>query len=219
MLLVLQDIFLRLLWRLRSGARISLLSVFCPLCRFGRKTFVERMCVLHAVNLGDYSYVGDGSRIINADIGKYCSISSSVQIGLGRHPTGFVSTSPVFFSNRNALKTRWVENPPEFEEYRKVTIGSDVWIGINALVRDGITIGDGAIIGAGAVVTKDVAPYSVVAGVPAREISKRFDGETIERLEELRWWEWPEEKIRENVGLFADTGSFLQKFQDSGRNK
>jgi virginiamycin A acetyltransferase len=208
--MMLQDFFLRFAWRSRSGARISLLSVFSPSCLFGRNARVERMCVLHGVKLGDYSYVGDGSRIISAEIGRFCSVSGSVQIGLGRHPSGLVSTSPVFFSNHNAVKTCWVEKEPEFEEYRKVTIGNDVWIGMRAMVRDGVTIGNGAIIGAGAVVTKDVEPYAVVAGVPARVISKRFDDDTIKKLEELRWWDWPEETIKQRTAQFQDIDAFLQ---------
>lgn len=214
-LMMLQDFLLRIKWRLRASARISFLAVFTPSCRFGKNAYVDRMCILHDVSMGNFSYVGDGTRIINAEIGKYCSISGSVQIGLGGHPTGLVSTSPVFYSNRNAVRTHWVEKEPEFEEYKKVVIGSDVWIGMRSLIRDGITIGNGAIIGAGAIVTKDVEPYSVMAGVPARCIRKRFDDETIKRLEALRWWDWSADEIQKNAGLFADAKSFMQKFTEN----
>ena len=78
-------------------------------------------------------------------------------------------------------------------------VGNDVWIGYEAVILSGVTIGDGAIIGARAVVTKDVPPYTIVAGVPARPIRKRFDEETIARLEQLRWWDWPEDEIRRNI--------------------
>ena len=80
-----------------------------------------------------------------------------------------------------------------------IVIGSDVWIGYEAAVLSGVTIGDGAIIGARAVVTKDVPPYTIVGGVPARHIRRRFDEETIARLMALRWWEWPYERIKENL--------------------
>ena len=212
-LMMIQGFFLRFAWRIRTGARISLLAVFSPSCRFGRNNLVARMCVLHDVELGDYSYIGDGTRVINTGIGRFTSVSGSVQVGLGGHPSGMVSTSPAFYSNRNALKTRWVAQEPDFEEYKRVTIGNDVWIGTQALIRDGVSIGDGAIIGAGAVVTKDVEPYAVMAGVPARCIRKRFDDETIQKLLAMRWWDWPAEEIRNNSSLFQNIGAFLQTWQ------
>ncbi len=212
LMMMLQDFFLRFAWRARAGARISLLAFFTPGCRFGRNTRVERMCVLHNVDLGDYSYIGDGTRVIRAEIGRFCSIAGSVQIGLGNHPSGMVSTSPAFYTNHNAVRTQWVEHPPEFEEYKQTVIGNDVWIGTRAMVRDGVAIGHGAIIGAGAVVTKDVEPYAVMAGVPARMIRKRFDDETVEKLLKLNWWDWPENEIRRNAGLFSDIGRFAVRF-------
>ncbi len=215
LLMMLQDFFLRFAWRARTGARISLLSVFTPGCRFGCSARVERMCVLHDVSLGDYSYLGDGTRVIRAEIGRFCSIAGSVQIGLGSHPSGMVSTSPVFYTNRNAVRTQWVEHPPQFEEYKHTVIGHDVWIGTRAMIRDGVTIGHGAIIGAGAVVTKDVEPYAVMAGVPARMIRKRFDEGTVAKLLNLNWWDWPQEKIREKAALFADISGFLGKHTEN----
>jgi acetyltransferase-like isoleucine patch superfamily enzyme len=215
LLMMLQGFFLRLHWRARAGARLSLLAVFTPGCRFGRNARVERMCILHDTELGDYSYIGDGSRAIRSEIGRFCSIAGSVQIGLGNHPSGMVSTSPAFYTNRNAVRTHWVEKPPEFEEYKKTVIGSDVWIGMRAMIRDGVTIGDGSIIGAGAIVTHDVEPYSVMAGVPARCIRKRFDDETIEKLLALRWWDWPEEEIRRSAGQFTSIGEFLQNHPEN----
>lgn len=210
--MLLQDFFLRIKWRMRAGARISLLSAFTPDCRFGRNARVERMCALHGAALGDYSYVGDGTRILFAEIGRFCSVSGSVLIGLGRHPADMVSTSPAFYTNRNAVRTHWLEREPGFEEHGRITIGSDVWIGARAIVRDGVTVGHGAVIGAGAVVTKDVPPYAVVAGVPAREIRKRFDDDTVARLLALKWWDWPDDKIKRNATLFADAKAFLANF-------
>ncbi|NLL54785.1 MAG: CatB-related O-acetyltransferase [Clostridiales bacterium] len=95
------------------------------------------------------------------------------------------------------------------EPYARTRIGNDVWIGQNALIRGGVAIGDGAVIGMGAVVTKDVGPYEVWAGNPARLIKKRFDAETIRRLQELAWWDWPEEEIRQNAHFFGDVQGLL----------
>lgn len=103
---------------------------------------------------------------------------------------------PLFFEEWELEKTRVSE---AWDNKGDIVIGNDVWIGYEAVILAGVTIGDGAVIGARAVVTKDVAPYTVVGGVPARPIKKRFSDGTIQRLLELRWWDWPEERIRENL--------------------
>ena len=103
---------------------------------------------------------------------------------------------PLFFEEWELEKTRVSE---AWDNKGDIVIGNDVWIGYEAVILAGVTIGDGAVIGARAVVTKDVAPYTVVGGVPARSVKKRFSDGTIQRLLELRWWDWPEERIRENL--------------------
>jgi virginiamycin A acetyltransferase len=131
----------------------------------------------------------------NLKIGSFCSISSGVNILLGgEHTSNWITTYP--FS----------EIFPEYNRPKKATkgdvlIGNDVWIGMNVLILSGVRIGDGAIVGAGAVVTKDVQPYSVVAGCPAREIRKRYSPETIEKLLKLKWWNWSLKKIKDNLDL------------------
>ena len=112
------------------------------------------------------------------------------------HQMNAASTYPFY------IMEGWSETPPAAEDLplRGGTIvGNDVWIGYDAVIMAGVTIGDGAIIGTRAVVTKDVAPYSIVGGIPAREIRKRFAPEVVERLRELQWWDWPEEKIRKAI--------------------
>lgn len=153
--------------------------------------------------LGDNSYIGLFAFVNNTDIGKYCSISMNFKSGLGKHPTNFLSTSPVFYSNKYAIKNSLANKKVSFQEYAKVTIGNDVWIGADVILMDGVTIGDGAIIGSKAVVVKDVPNYAVVGGVPGKILKYRFSEEIINELEELQWWNWNKEKIKKNSSFFT----------------
>jgi acetyltransferase-like isoleucine patch superfamily enzyme len=120
-----------------------------------------------------------------------------------------VSTSPVFYARKNILRKCF--NAVAYDEYDSVEVGNDVWIGINAFVKGGIKIGDGAIIGAHAVVTKDVEPFTIVAGNPARIIGKRFNDETIEKLLKTKWWDFQETELSEKAGCFNNPDEFLKK--------
>lgn len=133
-------------------------------------------------------------------IGKFCSIACGAKFlfNSANHALGSLSTYPfpIFFEEWGLP----VEDiPTAWDNKGDIVVGSDVWIGYEAVILAGVTIGDGAIIGARAVVTKDVPPYTIVGGVPARPIRKRFDEDTIARLLELRWWDWPEERIAQNI--------------------
>jgi len=143
------------------------------------------------------------------EIGAFTSIADNVSIGRGEHPVDAVSTSPVFHSGRNILERHFATHP--FNRGGRTFIGNDVWIGLGVIVKAGVTIGDGAVIGAGSVVTKDVPPYGIWAGTPAREIRKRFDEKTIMALLELRWWDWPEDRLAEMGDSFHKPEALLQK--------
>jgi acetyltransferase-like isoleucine patch superfamily enzyme len=145
---------------------------------------------------------------MNTDIGKFCSIGSFVSIGPGKHPIEFVSTSPVFFSDNKQCGTTFADMS-YYREMGSVKIGNDVWIGANAVIFDDVTIGDGAVIAAGAIVTKDVEPYAVVGGVPAKMIKKRFSDEIIEKLMQFEWWNKDEVWLRKNYKLFHDIEEFM----------
>ncbi|KMQ04178.1 hypothetical protein TU67_10840 [Bacillus cereus] len=170
--------------------------------------------------MGYGSYIGDGSTI-NGEIGRYCSIGHQVTVLTGTHPSHvFVSTSPVFYSTRKQNGTTYTETQ-RFEEIMYsdkenrygVTIGNDVWIGFQATIIGGVKIGDGAIIASNAVVTKDVAPYTIVAGIPAKEVGRRFDEDTIRWLCNFKWWNKPEEWIKNNAEIFTDINLFKKNMQ------
>lgn len=154
------------------------------------------------VKMGRYSYMGFYNSICDTTIGSFCSIASYCAIGGGRHPLNAVSTSPVFYAGRNSMKKNF-SNIPE-PENQGVEIGHDVWIGETVFINDGVKIGTGAVIGAHSVVTKDVPPYAIVAGAPAKVLRYRFDDETRQKLLGSKWWEWPDDKLDENAQYFND---------------
>lgn len=171
-----------------KNQKISLLSLVTKNCNLDRDVAVKRFCKLKNVSVGSYSYIANNTQIINCTIGRYCSIGPFVKIGLGKHPVSRFSTSPIFYTPKNPLNIKIVEEI-DFNEFETIQIGNDVWIGANAIVLDGISIGNGVIIAAGAVVTKDVPDYSIVAGVPAKVIKYRFNENTINNLNISKWWE------------------------------
>ena len=163
------------------------------------------------VVMARYSYMGKNNSVANTKIGAFCSIASYCAIGGGAHSIDMVSTSPVFHSGRNILRKNFATNSNEIN--KPVIIGNDVWIGEGVFVKDGITIGNGAIVGAHSVVTKDVPPYAIVAGAPATLIRYRFSEDEIRCLLEIKWWEWPDEKILSSGHLFNSVKDFIGEFQ------
>lgn len=163
---------------------------------------VDSECTLSKVKMGRYSYIGSGTRITDTNIGSFCSIGARCGIGGGLHPTSMVSTSPVFLQGRNILKKNFASIT--YEPSKTVNIGNDVWIGEGVCIMSGVSIGDGSIIGAHAVVTHDVEPYTIVAGVPAGVVRKRFDDDIIKKLEDIKWWDWSDEKIKKYSEYFGD---------------
>jgi acetyltransferase-like isoleucine patch superfamily enzyme len=160
------------------------------------------------VEIGRYSYTNSNTKIINAKIGQFTCIGSNVTIGLGFHPTNFVSIHPSFYSNNKGFKTFSDKN--YFEEYPFVTIGNDVWIGSNVTILGNVTIGDGAIVAYGSIITKDVQPYTIVGGIPAKVLKMRFDNTTIENLQNLNWWDLDEEYFLKHYKLFHDPSTFIE---------
>lgn len=175
-----------------------------------KKAVVSRWCRVYRCSIDKYSYIGKKSEICNTKIGAFCSIAPYSIIGAGSHPISNISTSPVFYSTKNILnKSFFVDDT--VEEYDDVVIGNDVWIGTHSFIKGGVTLGNGAIIGAYSVVTKDVEPYCIVAGNPARIIRKRFTDEIIIKMQELKFWELPDHKLAELAKYANDVEVFLEK--------
>ena len=160
--------------------------------------------------LGLASYIANNSIIKKTKVGKFCAIGDNVRTSLGIHPTSdFVSIHPSFFSLDPPIKLMFSKKQL-FEEHKYidsekryvVEIGNDVWIGNNVLIMDGVTIADGAVIAAGSVVTKNVTPYSIVGGVPAKLIKKRFSEEDINFLLKLKWWDKDLKWVEKNAHNF-----------------
>ena len=201
--------------RFFSNGHVSKLAIVSYTCMMGKNVSIYRGVKIKNSEIGDFSYISHHTDVENAAIGYFCSIADHCRIGLANHTLDLLSTSPVFTLANNAVKTKWVESNVDTKSSKKVIIGNDVWIGSHALILGGVKIGDGAVIGAGAVVTKDVPPYAVVGGVPARIIKYRFSQEIIDKLLEIKWWNLPENILKENIKLFQTdniTFDLLQNF-------
>lgn len=180
--------------------------------RVHRKAYLSGGNTIINCKIDKYTYTSYDTQIIHTDIGAYCSIGSDCKIGGAGHPTDWVSTSPLFHVGKNVFGKHFSEH--DYAPYVRTSIGNDVWIGQNVLIKSGVSIGNGAVIGMGAVVTKDIGPYEVWAGNPAKFIRKRFDDEIIEKLEKLQWWSWSDEKIKEYSHAFTSVNQLLDVAQN-----
>ncbi|MBL0372921.1 acetyltransferase [Rhizobium sp. KVB221] len=171
--------------------------------RLGIYTEITEHCRIAESTLDDYSYVMEYGMIWCARIGKFANIAANVRINATNHPI----TRPTLHHFTYRSGDYWPDAGTDTEFFARrrenfVSIGHDVWIGHGATVLPGVRIGNGAIIGAGAVVNRDVEPYTIVGGVPARKIRERFSREIAERFEALAWWDWDHAKIRANLDAF-----------------
>ncbi len=178
--------------------------------------------LLRAGIIGEHTYLVPGCTVADSRsrIGKFCSIAKNVSIGTTMHPLQALTTHPVSYTGEADDLRIPPENRIEFQNKTPVHIGNDVWIGLNVVIMDGITIGDGAVIGSGAVVTRDIPPYAVAVGIPARVIRYRFDPETIERRLKTRWWDrTPEVIARLPQGDVAASLRILEEIDAAGQTQ
>ena len=180
--------------------------------QFGVHVVLCHHAMIHGVEIGSHAYVGTQSQVQYATIGSFVSIGPEVRIGLGSHPVHMVSTYPSFYAS-HASAAMPLSRHTTVKEYARIMIGSDVWVGSRAMIVDGVEVGHGAVIAAGAVVTKNVAPYAIAGGVPARVIRYRFAPEVIADLLAIAWWNWSENLIRERADDFADVSRFIEKYR------
>lgn len=218
------------------------MSVYVPYCRFSKKSIIRHSVILNLKTklssgcaigarsnisnskIGYGSYMGQDNVLYNVSIGKYCCLGDNIKVIAAIHPTSkFVSFHPAFYSMRKQSGFTYT-NRQRFDEYKTVDgvyfckIGNDVWIGEGAKILGGVTIGDGALIAAGAVVVKDVAPYTVVGGVPAKVIRSRFEPHQVEFLLKFQWWNKSERWIKSNIEEFQDITRFYSAYhEDSTR--
>ena len=185
-------------------------------CTLGRYTEIAEYCRVSEMELGDYSYIERGSMVWCATIGKFANIAADVRINATKHPMWRATLH--HFTYRAGDYWPDAEDEKEFFSWRRenrVTIGHDTWIGHGAILLPGVTIGNGAVIGAGAVVSKDVAPYTIVGGVPAAPIRERFPKEIVKRFEALAWWDWEHDALRGALEDFRqlEAEAFLAKYE------
>lgn len=213
---------------------ISLMSVDVPLIRrCVASGFGDNMCVVALWNsldwseedleykgceIGRYTYGYRSFLEYNLQnvksIGRFCSINVTAR-AVANHPYEFVSVNPFFYEPTVDTSQEIFAFPTGLDYFKMdklIVIENDVWIGINAVICPNVKIGNGAVIGAGAVVTHDVEPYSIVGGVPARHIKYRFPGHICKKLNEIAWWDWSMEKIKENFEHFSSPEEFVDRF-------
>lgn len=184
------------------------------------RNFIGKGSTLTNTDMGFGSYISVNGDLSNAKVGKYCSIGPNLCSVGGNHPVStYVSTHPAFYAKNNGAGFSYVENnsydEDKFTDKSKgyfYEIGNDVWIGANVSICQGVRIGDGAVIGAGSLVNRDVEPYAVYAGIPAKKIRMRFDDDQINRLTEYKWWDNDEKFIKEHAADFADVNEFINKY-------
>lgn len=202
--------------RLQSDAAVIHPDCEITSCAFGRYVEIGRGSRLGDAVIGDYSYCDRYCDIANADIGKFSNIASFVRIGATDHPLDRASLH--HFLYRSASYWEDAEDDAGWfarRRARRARVGHDTWIGHDAQIKPGITIGNGAVVASGAIVTRDVAPYMIVAGVPAAPLRPRVPQPVADRLQALGWWNWPHDAIRAALDDFRTmtAESFLERYE------
>lgn len=191
---------------------LSPLSYWDTASSFTKFSEIRRLAKLHHSHIGKYTRINAHCQLVRTTVGNFSAIGVNTLMGLGRHPLNYASTHSIFYKNNN-IKNDWVQ-AIDFEEGIPIKIGNDVWVGRNCTVMDGVTIGDGAVIATGAVVTKNIPPYAIAGGVPAKVIKYRFEEEVINRLLEIKWWDFTDQQIEDHLPFFRDEDLNMNKLND-----
>lgn len=211
----------------RAGINMSQIYVIAAGEDFNKEDIIYKGCKVGRYTYGYESLLREYPIVTR--IGRYCSINNTARIW-NNHPVNYITTHPFLdhpkfiswdkYNERIDIVNRYGKNKNNHEyensairDNRPVTIGNDVWIGANVIILPGVNICDGAVLAAGAVVTKDVEPYMIVGGVPAKPIRKRFNDEVIAALMDIKWWNWPHAEIEENIEFMLKPDEFLRKFK------
>lgn len=215
--------FLKYIYRAFKSYCLRVKGIYVnPSVLFNQNSTFEGTNIVHKgacisnTSIGYGTYIGENSFLPNCQIGRFCSIAAKVKIVVSTHPTKtFVSTSPMFFSplkqnGKTFCKKRKFEEILTIDN-RYLIVGNDVWIGEDVTIKGGLRIGDGAIVAMGACVTKDVPPYAIVGGVPAKIIRFRFTDEQIRFLLNFKWWDKSLEWIKCHADEFDDINEFKCK--------
>jgi acetyltransferase-like isoleucine patch superfamily enzyme len=196
------------IYSVRYGVKVSSSTVSIRV-KLGRNCSIASGTEVYGeAILGDYLYIsGPGSYVEDEEIDKFCSIARGVTNGVAGHDHSLVSSHDFLFDKAYRI----VKDPPIETNKSRPVIGNDVWFGMGSYILRGVTIGDGVVIAANSVVTKDVAPYSIVAGSPARHVKYRFSESVINDLLEIKWWDWSREKLKNEVDMFYTVERFVAK--------
>lgn len=202
------------LWR-KTGSKIGLKSMT-------QGSTLEDLCIIGPNNkiidsrVGRHANIKCGCEIYHSTIGRFCVFAQNVTLGAGRHPVHFASTNFLFYSKNKSFKT-FSDGEYFLEEHCYINVGHDVWFGANTSVVGSVNIGSGAVIAYGAVVTKDVPPYAIVGGVPAKVIKMRFPDEIIQRLLEIKWWNLSDTFFEKHFKLMHDPTALIN-FYDKNKD-
>lgn len=189
-------------------------AIFGGANRIGANTNIRR------ANIGYGTYIGKNCLLNATEVGKFCSLGNNIRVVVGDHPTkNYVSTHPFCYSSSFDKEGLNFENHVKYDDVLKINndksvlIGNDVWIGDNVLILGGIKIGNGAVIGCGSVITKNIEPYSVVVGVPGKELRKRFTHDQIKFLENFKWWDKDIKWLESNIEKFSNIEDLIENYK------